>query len=124
MTAPVRVLVADDDATIRQTLCELIDAENGLELAGVAVDAATAMEQCDLARPDVVLLDVGMPGGGVHAARTIRERCPGVAILALTGRDDVHTRQAMLAAGAAAVLIKGLRRRTLLEAIHAASSAT
>lgn len=113
--------MADDDATMRQTLCELISAADGFDLTGVAVDAATALDQCARTRPHVVLLDVGMPGGGVRAARAIREQHPSVTVLALTARDDDDTRRAMLDAGAVAVLIKGLRRRELLDAIRAAA---
>ncbi len=119
MNGPIRVVIADDDDTMRETLRDLLAAADGVEVAGVAVDATTAIDQCARAQPDVVLLDVGMPGGGVDAAGTIRRQHPEVAILALTADDDDRTRSAMLEAGASAVLIKGLRRRALLEAIHA-----
>ncbi|MEA2312841.1 MAG: hypothetical protein QOE28_2809, partial [Solirubrobacteraceae bacterium] len=80
----IRLLVADDDATVRLTLATLARNEEGLELVGAAADADQAVELAGLRRPDVVLLDFDMPGGGgVRAAIDIRELLPGVRIVAL-----------------------------------------
>ena len=79
----------------------------GLELVGEAEDAEEAIALAEHHRPDVALLDVEMPsGGGLHAAREIRARHPGIRLLALSAHESDDTRAAMHAAGA-----DGLRRQ-------------
>src|SRR6266566_7226620 len=73
----IRVLVADDDATMRETLANLIEQQDTLELTALAADAGEAIDLAGVRRPDVVLLDVNMPnGGGPRVAREIRARSP------------------------------------------------
>ena len=66
MTPPIfaRILIADDDANIREALRELLECEDGLAVVGVAEDAVQAVELAARERPDVAILDVKMPGGG------------------------------------------------------------
>src|SRR4029450_13321051 len=61
---PLRVLIAEDEPEVREILISVVDADPGLELAGVAADAEKAVEVARVTRPDVALLDVSMPGGG------------------------------------------------------------
>ncbi|MER7580191.1 response regulator transcription factor [Kitasatospora sp. NPDC097691] len=119
MTEPVRVLVVDDQALLRGSFRMLIDAEPGLTVVGEAADGAAAVELVAEQRPDVVLMDVRMPGtDGIEATRTICERNPGVRVLMLTMFDlDAHV-FAALRAGAAGFLLKDIPPAELLHAIR------
>ena len=120
----VRVLIADDDDTLRRALAALIEVEDGLELVGVAVDADEAIELTQLHRPDVVLVDVKMPGGGgTRAAREILAVSPGTQVIALSAYEDHQILTEMMQAGAAGYLVKGTRGNEILEAIHRAGGA-
>ena len=110
MTFPVlaRILIADDDANIREALRELLECEDGLEVVGVAEDAIQAVEVAARERPDVAILDVKMPGGGgPHAARGILAESPLTRIVALSAYGDRASILEMLSAGATAYLVKG-----------------
>jgi DNA-binding NarL/FixJ family response regulator len=82
--APVRVLIADDNAEIRSALAALIDSEADLEFAAAAGDAAETAELAAREQPDVALVDMHMPGGGTAAAQGIMTRSPRTKIIALT----------------------------------------
>jgi EAL domain-containing protein (putative c-di-GMP-specific phosphodiesterase class I)/ActR/RegA family two-component response regulator len=106
MTA--RVLIADDDASIRDALRELLESEGGIEVVAVTEDADTAIEAATREHPDVAILDVKMPGGGgPQAARGILARSPGTRIVALSAYGDRASILEMLRAGASAYLVKG-----------------
>ncbi|MFJ9697006.1 response regulator [Kitasatospora sp. NPDC101183] len=119
MTEPVRVLVVDDQALLRGSFRMLIDAEPGLTAVGEAADGAAAIELAAEQRPDVVLMDVRMPGtDGIEATRVICARNPGVRVLMLTMFDlDAHV-FAALRAGAAGFLLKDIPPAELLHAIR------
>jgi EAL domain-containing protein (putative c-di-GMP-specific phosphodiesterase class I)/CheY-like chemotaxis protein len=107
-SAAVRVLIADDDANIRDALRELLESEDGIEVVAVAADAVAAVEAAAQERPDVAILDVKMPGGGgPHAARGILAESPETRIVALSAYGDRASILEMLRAGAAAYLVKG-----------------
>jgi DNA-binding NarL/FixJ family response regulator len=87
----VRVLIADDDPVMRMLLSAVVNNDPGLELVGQAEDADGAITLAGETRPDVVLLDVEMPGGGgQRAAREIRAQAPQTRILALSGHERVE----------------------------------
>jgi EAL domain-containing protein (putative c-di-GMP-specific phosphodiesterase class I)/FixJ family two-component response regulator len=118
----VGIVIAEDDAPMRSALAALLSAEPGLEVLGVAADAAQAIDLATLHRPDVCLADVSMPaGGGPYAARVIRERCPETKVLALSGRGDRASVVEMLRAGAIGYLVKGADPRRLVEAVRDAA---
>ncbi|SDD36795.1 two component transcriptional regulator, LuxR family [Massilia sp. PDC64] len=104
---PITVLIADDHPLIRAGLAALIGAEPALQLVGEAGDAVAAIEHYLRLRPDVMLVDLNMPGGGgVEAIRKIRAIVPNARIVILTtydGDEDVHRG---LLAGASAYLLK------------------
>jgi EAL domain-containing protein (putative c-di-GMP-specific phosphodiesterase class I) len=103
-----RILIADDDANIREALRDLLDSEDGLEVVAVAADAPEAVNAATLERPDVAILDVKMPGGGgPAAARGIRAGSPETRIVALSAYGDRASVVEMLRAGAVAYLVKG-----------------
>ncbi|MBD0670748.1 response regulator [Kitasatospora sp. NPDC091335] len=119
VTEPVRVLVVDDQALLRGSFRMLIDAEPGLTVVGEAADGAAAVELAAEQRPDVVLMDVRMPGmDGIEATRAICEHSPDVRVLMLTMFDlDAHV-FAALRAGAAGFLLKDIPPVELLRAIQ------
>lgn len=103
-----RVMIADDDANIRDALRELLESEDGLEVVAVAADAVEAVEAAEREHPDIAILDVKMPGGGgPRAARGILAGSPHTRIVALSAYGDRASILEMLRAGAAAYLVKG-----------------
>lgn len=103
-----RVLVVEDHTVVRQGLRAMLEAERDLEVCGEAGDGISAVEQAGRLRPDVVLLDMSLPGQhGIDAAKAIKEKSPSTAILVLSmyaSRD--HVRPAVRA-GASGYLLKG-----------------
>ena len=98
--ARLRVLVAEDDQAVRAALADLIEGEPSLKLVGAAADATEAIALAASEQPDVVLVDVRMPGGGgVTAARGIHRRSPRSKVIALSGQGDRATVLQMLEAG-------------------------
>lgn len=112
----IRVLVADDSPQVQAAVTALVSSRRGMVLAGVAGDAASVLAALAVARPDVVLLDVRMPGDGATVAREISARWPGVAVVALTAHDDPSTAAEMRSAGAVAFLVKGVSTVAEIEA--------
>ncbi len=82
--ARIRVLIAEDDPSVRDALKALFRSERSLALVAAAGDAAGAIEAAERERPDVALVDVRMPGGGATAARGIRGCSPSTRVLAFT----------------------------------------
>jgi DNA-binding NarL/FixJ family response regulator len=116
----LRVLIADDHPVVRGGLRALIDSLAGLEVVGEAADGESAVREAQLLRPDVVLMDVRMPGvDGVEATRRIRERVPETAVLILTMYDDDATVFTAMRAGARGYLLKGAEQEEILAAISA-----
>ncbi|MEY2430385.1 MAG: hypothetical protein QOC92_110, partial [Acidimicrobiaceae bacterium] len=118
----IRVLVADDEETMRAALCDLIVSESGLELAAVATNAEEAIQKARLVKPDVAVLDVRMPGGGgPHAARGIRSVSPHTRSIALSAYEDRSNVLEMLQSGAISYLVKGKPTDQILDAIRRAA---
>ena len=114
----IRVLVADDEMVIRAALSDLLVTEPGFELAGAAANAAEAVELAAAQAPDVALLDVRMPGGGLAAAEGIREASPATRVLILSASDDREASVEMFRAGAVGFLLKGGRVDDILSGIR------
>lgn len=115
----IRVLLADDDSVIRDALRALIEAEESMEVVGVAADAKGAVELARALEPDVAVLDVRMPGGGGSAAAEgIREVSSGTRIVALSAYEDRGIVLEMLRAGAVAYVVKGSPPREIIEGIR------
>src|SRR5438309_10463806 len=88
----IRVAVADDEETVVDVLRTLIGSDPTLRFVGSANDAEAAIDVAMRERPDVILVDVRMPGGGgVRAVREITRRCPPTKIVALSAHEDPHT---------------------------------
>ena len=120
-TGGVRLLIADDDPMIRLTLSALIERESGFELVGTAEDADQAIEMAARRRPDVVLLDFSMPGGGgVRAAMQIRDVNPNIKLVAVSADDSQAAQYEMSRAGAVGYVIKGSPDEQIVRVIRSA----
>jgi DNA-binding NarL/FixJ family response regulator len=120
---PLRVLIVDDHATFRAGLRALLATDARLRVVAEASTGAGAITAVASSAPDVVLMDVHMPGvDGVEATRRIIDAAPHVAIVVLTMHDDDGTVFAALRAGARGYLLKGASRAELLRAVHAAAA--
>jgi len=118
-TTPIRVLVADDEETVVDVLRALIGSDPSLRFVGAAHDAEDAIELTVRERPDVVLLDVRMPGGGgLRATREIIRRCAPTKVVALSAHEDSDTVIGMISAGASAYVPKGDSTEKILRTIH------
>ncbi len=116
----VRVLVAEDEAPLREAICDLIGFEPGMTVVGAASRADEAIEIAGRLHPDVAVVDVRMPGGGALAAQGIREQSPQTRVLALSAYEDQATVLEMLSAGAVGYLVKGISPVEIVEAIRRA----
>jgi DNA-binding NarL/FixJ family response regulator len=106
MTA-VRVVIADDQRVVREGLAMLLRLLPGVDVVGAAADGDEAVGLAERLRPDVVLMDLGMPNcDGVEATRRVRERLPGVQVIVLTTYADDRSVVAALRAGARGFLTK------------------
>jgi NarL family two-component system response regulator LiaR len=117
----IRVLLVDDHDMVRRGLALFIQAYDELEMVGEAEDGAEALRRCSALRPDVVVMDLMMPGmDGASATRAIRERFPAVQVIALTSFQEEGLVQRALQAGAIGYLLKNVSAADLAAAIHAA----
>ncbi len=118
---PIRVVLVDDHAVVRSGLAAFLLAFDGLELVGEAGSGEEAVRLCEQVQPDVVLMDLVMPGmDGAAATRAIRERCPQVQVIALTSFKEDELVQGALQAGAISYLLKNVSADELADAIRAA----
>ena len=119
----LRIVLADDHELVRAGVKSLIDATPGLCVVGEASDGAKAVEcACEL-RPDVVVLDVSMPGmDGATATEEIARRCPGTRVIALTAHEDRAHLSRLMQAGAAGYVLKRGAADELVRAIRTVAS--
>lgn len=116
---PIRILVVDDHVLIRQGIVGLLDAQPDLEVVGEAGSAEKAIQKTEATRPDLILMDIGMPGvNGLEATQRIRERLPDVRVLILTVHDREDYLFHALRAGAGGYVLKGADVQDLLSAIR------
>jgi DNA-binding NarL/FixJ family response regulator len=114
----LRIFVVDDHAIVRGGLKALINVQPGMAVVGEAADGLTACELIPPLRPDVVLMDVTMPGlTGSQATERVRRECPLVKVLALTVHEDKGYIRQLLAAGAVGYVLKRGAPEALVEAI-------
>lgn len=115
----IRVLIVDDHPVVREGLCAVLRARHDMDVVGEAQDGAQAIECFKTLRPDVMLIDLRLPGvDGLSAIRAIRQLDPQARLIALTSYEgDVDVRSA-LAAGAGRFLLKKAPIAELVEAIH------
>ncbi len=117
----IRVLIVDDHDMLREGLASFLSAYPDLELAGQAASGSDALRTCETARPDVILMDLKMPGmDGVQTTRRILEHHPEMKIIALTSFGEEDLVRAELQAGAIGYLLKNVSASELAQAIRAA----
>lgn len=118
----IRVIVADDHDLLREGVSGCLAASEGIAVVAEAATGEAAIALVAEHRPDVVILDVVMPGiGGIEAARRIREAFPEVGILALTSFSDRQRIQEALEAGADGYLVKSVDAESLAHAVRSVS---
>ncbi len=122
MPTPIRVLIADDHLIIRQGLRLILETEPGFELVGEAADGAEALRLVGSLQPDVVLMDLRMPGmDGLTAIEHMRDNRLQAAVVILTTYNEDELMLRGLRAGAKGYLLKDTNRETLFNAIRAAA---
>ncbi|MGC9523209.1 MAG: response regulator [Anaerolineae bacterium] len=117
----IRVLIVDDHAVVRSGLSAFLSTYEDLDLVDAAASGAEAIRLCEKHRPDVILMDLVMPGmDGAAATKVIRERWPDTQVIALTSFKEEDLVQNALKAGAIGYLIKNISADELADAIRAA----
>jgi DNA-binding NarL/FixJ family response regulator len=118
VTAPVRVLVADDQTVVRDGLCVLLSMLPEIEVIGTAIDGTDAVRQAMNAKPDIVLMDLHMPNcDGIEATRRIVHKLPDVRVIVLTAYTDDDSVFAALRAGARGFLTKNANASEIFQAV-------
>ena len=118
----IDVLIAEDHSVVRGGLVELLGVTDDLEVVGTAADGAEAIELARVLRPDVVLMDISMPGvDGIRATGSILEAEPEARVVMLTAFSDRDRVVAALDAGAIGYLLKDAEPQEVLDAIRAAA---
>jgi DNA-binding NarL/FixJ family response regulator len=122
-TKPIRVLIADDHSVVRQGLRMFLAVDPGLEVVGEAEDGLEAVDMARRLRPDVVLMDILMPGlDGNGATAVVRRELPRTEVIALTSVLDDGAVVGAIRAGAVGYLLKDTRAAQLRQAIRAAAA--
>lgn len=122
-TVPFRVLLADDHVTVRHGLKLLIDSQPDMKVTSEASDGNTAVEIAVATNPDVIVMDISMPGmNGLVATRKLKQLQPRAAIVTLTRHSDDAYLQELLRAGVSAYVLKQSPPTELLQAIRAAAA--
>lgn len=115
----LRVFVADDHELVRYALKTMLEAEADIDVVGEAADGDQAITLCVEAKPDVLVLDLRMPGeDGVEVCRRVREACPETTVLVLTSFDEDEELFGVLSAGACGYLLKDSRPERIVHAIR------
>jgi DNA-binding NarL/FixJ family response regulator len=121
MTEPIRILVADDHPLFLEGLVATLSGDEEMQVVATAVDSSTAVDAAREHRPDLALLDVAMPGGGLEAARLIATASPATRVVMLTSSENQDNLMAAMNAGAKGYVLKGIAGRELraiLKSVH------
>ena len=121
----IRVLLAEDHETVREGLKLLLQSQADIHVVGEVADGEAAVSHAQRLKPDVVVMDLSMPTvNGLSATRTLKQRAPDVAVVALTRHDDEAYVKELLGAGASGYVLKQSSFAELLRAIRAAAGGT
>lgn len=116
----LRILIADDHEVVRRGLCTLLQAHEGWEICGEATDGRDAVEKAKQLKPDVIILDVGMPNlNGLGATRQLVQHDPRCKVIVLTITDSDQVIREALDAGARGFVLKSDAARDLVAAVEA-----
>jgi two-component system response regulator NreC len=115
-----RILLADDHEILREGLRALLQKQSDVEIIGEARDGRAALEMSRDLKPDIVIMDIGMPGlNGIEATRQIKVEAPGVKVITLSMHAERRFVTGMLGAGASAYVLKSAALDELLDAVRA-----
>ena len=115
----INILLVDDHQVVREGLRRMLELEADLKVVGEAADAKEALPQIEVLSPEVVLMDIKMPGGdGIELTRQVRQKNPSCNVIMLTLYDEYLTQA--IEAGAVGYLLKDIKREELVRAIRAA----
>jgi DNA-binding NarL/FixJ family response regulator len=121
--APARILLIEDVADWRRSVCSLLEREPGLHVVGEVTDGSKAVQETKELKPDLILLDIALPNlNGIEAARRIRQISPGTKILFVSQNNDADVVQAALSSGGRGYVLKADAGNELLPAIEAVLS--
>lgn len=119
MAHVINVMIVDDHPVFRQGLKNVLKAQDDLDVVTEAADGAEALEKAEALRPDVVIMDINLPGmNGLQITRELRDRFPGMKIIMLTAYDDEEQIYHAIRAGASAYHAKDVRPERLVGAIR------
>lgn len=119
MADKLHVLLVDDHPLFREGVAGVLQAEPDIEVVGQGSSANEAIQLATELLPDITILDITMPGGGVQAARQIATACPITKIIMLTASEEEEDVSAALKAGARAYVLKGVPARELVRVVRA-----
>ncbi|MGD2105039.1 MAG: response regulator transcription factor [Anaerolineae bacterium] len=119
MSGQIEVMIVDDHPVFRQGLRNILAAQADLHVVDEAADGETAVERAEAIRPDVVIMDINLPGlNGLQATREIKDRFPGMQVIMLTAYDDEEQIYHAIRAGASAYHAKDVRPERLIGVIR------
>ncbi|HSV25778.1 MAG TPA: response regulator transcription factor [Xanthobacteraceae bacterium] len=119
MSDAIRIAVIDDHPMFREGAVQTLTCVDGIEVVGEGATADDALKVAEELRPDVMLLDIGLPGGGVQAAANIARACPGVRAVMLTASESELDVASALQAGARGYILKGSSGAEVVETVRA-----
>ncbi|MDJ0741086.1 MAG: response regulator transcription factor [Gammaproteobacteria bacterium] len=119
LTNKISVVLADDHPLFREGVARTLMAEPGLEIVGEATDADEAVKLAADLLPDIIMLDISMPGSGLVAAKRIASICPVVKIIMLTASEHDDDVTSALQAGARGYILKGIGGEELIAIVNA-----
>jgi DNA-binding NarL/FixJ family response regulator len=123
MTTKLRILLADDHETVREGLRMILNAQPDMQVVATVGDGRDAVAEAEKMTPDVVIMDISMPGvNGLVATTQLMARCPSAKVLTLTRHADRTYLQQLMRAGAAGYVLKQSRPAELLHAIRAVAT--
>jgi two-component system nitrate/nitrite response regulator NarL len=121
-SSKVRIVIVDDHALFRDGLATILSAETDFEVVGQGGSAADAIRLARALLPEIILLDIDMPGSGIVAARDIANECPVTKIVMLTSSEEDDHLVAALKTGSRAYILKGVPARELLRILRTVQS--
>jgi two-component system, NarL family, nitrate/nitrite response regulator NarL len=119
MSGAIRIAVIDDHPMFREGAVQTLTCTEGIEVVGEGATAADALKVAEELRPDVMLLDISLPGGGVEAAANITRACPSVRAVMLTASESELDVASALQAGARGYILKGSSGAEVVETVRA-----
>ena len=114
----IKLVIVDDHPLFREGVVAILGTEPDLEFVGQGASAQDAMQLALSLLPDIIILDINMPGGGINATQAIADALPVIKIMVLTGSNEEDDVLNALQAGANAFVLKGVTARELVDILH------